>query len=558
MSAAQVIFASALIGAVPFSIVAFAAWLLRRRDAGSRHSLWFAVITAQLVLVAIESSPESWRFTVRVAALPAQTGPAPNIALRPVSTTSNRHRGTSFESTDVIRHRRSFVPQLWQSLEWMWLIGVGLGIARTCAGTIQLRRCAIHAQRVTDGRLLSLVQTLAQSLRIARPLTLLVGSLASIPITWGFMYPTVLLPKESLEWTEERRRLILMHEMFHIRRFDALTQLIAQLAKIVFWFSPFVWIAAAQMRFERERACDEAVLDSGVTPSHYAEELLNMARLVNGRHQPAFGALAAVSAMDLDGRVRAILGRTGSLSKLRAVQTAALAISIVCASCALSLAKPAGRESKTFSGGDSKASCLVSESGLVDVRLSVPDPGSVATVGAKSGDRTIVAAFDGSECPAVLMSGDVALTTDLDDVVSISSGGSMTVFDSRNPEAKKIVISEPNGVVVHRYTVRGVNQSWADGKEWFAHQVAHVFRDNGYAAPSRVKTLMSHGGLAAVLKESDQARSDMGRRKLLTALLDMEPVEPSERQDVSRAIRRIQSHSDRDVLLDRLAGQKGR
>ena len=74
-----------------------------------------------------------------------------------------------------------------------------------------------------------------------------------------------------------RRRLVLLHELAHIRRYDCLTQLVAQAACALHWFNPLVWLAKSRMQSERELACDDLVLGAGTLPSTYAADLLELA-----------------------------------------------------------------------------------------------------------------------------------------------------------------------------------------------------------------------------------------------------------------------------------------
>ena len=47
-----------------------------------------------------------------------------------------------------------------------------------------------------------------------------------VPLSYGFLRPVVLLPAESSEWSGERRRVVLLHELIHVKRLDALFCLI--------------------------------------------------------------------------------------------------------------------------------------------------------------------------------------------------------------------------------------------------------------------------------------------------------------------------------------------
>jgi beta-lactamase regulating signal transducer with metallopeptidase domain len=193
----------------------------------------------------------------------------------------------------------------------IWFVGALLVLLRLAIGTWRVNQLSREGVRVEDGVWLSLTQRLANRLGVTRPLILLRGERLAVPVTWGIVYPAVLLPQDADTWTEERRRFVLVHEMAHVKRFDALTQLLAQLALAVFWFDPLVWVAAHQMRMEREHACDDYVLRDGTAPSLYAGELLEMVRSIgtptHDRAAPAFAALAMARRSEFEGRMLAIL-----------------------------------------------------------------------------------------------------------------------------------------------------------------------------------------------------------------------------------------------------------
>jgi hypothetical protein len=151
------------------------------------------------------------------------------------------------------------------------------------------------------------LQRLARELGIRRPVSLYVGRTGTVPVTWGVVYPIVLLPADAATWTEERRRAVLLHELAHVERLDALTQVLAQLAMAIFWFNPLVALAARRLRAERERACDDLVLAAGGVPAtRYADDLLDLVRTL-GEASPAAAALAMARRSEFEGRLLAIL-----------------------------------------------------------------------------------------------------------------------------------------------------------------------------------------------------------------------------------------------------------
>jgi hypothetical protein len=95
-----------------------------------------------------------------------------------------------------------------------------------------------------------------------------------------------------------------------VRR-DSFTQALAQFACVVYWFDPLAWIAAWHLRVERERACDDAVVASGMRASDYANHLLDIARQVRPASLSIGNpALPMASCSQLEGRLMAILSPT--------------------------------------------------------------------------------------------------------------------------------------------------------------------------------------------------------------------------------------------------------
>src|SRR5437588_1665900 len=93
------------------------------------------------------------------------------------------------------------------------------------------------------------------------------------------------VPAGATEWSAERRRAVLSHELAHIARHDWLAQICGELVCGFYWFHPLVWFAAAGLRAESECACDDSVLNSGVEASNYANQLVELARALKNAHR---------------------------------------------------------------------------------------------------------------------------------------------------------------------------------------------------------------------------------------------------------------------------------
>ena len=138
-------------------------------------------------------------------------------------------------------------------------------------------------------------------------MTLLQSTHPSLLVTWGLARPKVILPAAADAWTDARARVVLSHELAHIRRGDWIVQLSAELLRAFYWFNPLLWIACRRLRLESEHACDDEVMSRGVEGTDYATHLIELARALNQRRHMWFPAPAMARPSSLERRVRAML-----------------------------------------------------------------------------------------------------------------------------------------------------------------------------------------------------------------------------------------------------------
>jgi TonB family protein len=177
-----------------------------------------------------------------------------------------------------------------------------------------------------------MLEELRRALGIRRRVRVLESADARMPLTWGILRPVVLLPEGAREWPPARLRTVLLHELAHVARLDLLAQAIAQAACCLYWFHPLAWMAARQLRKERERACDDAVLNRGVAAPDYAGHLMDLVRALAATRARWEDAPAMAEAPDLESRVRALLDSTRSrypLSRRAAIAIASVAMAVL-------------------------------------------------------------------------------------------------------------------------------------------------------------------------------------------------------------------------------------
>jgi uncharacterized protein (TIGR03435 family) len=121
----------------------------------------------------------------------------------------------------------------------------------------------------------------------------------------GILHPVLLLPDGIAErLTPPQMQAVIAHELCHIRRRDNLTATIHMVLEAVCWFHPLIWWIGARLVEERERACDEAVVELGNDTHTYAESILKVCQFYV---ESKLACVAGVSGSSLKRRVEVIM-----------------------------------------------------------------------------------------------------------------------------------------------------------------------------------------------------------------------------------------------------------
>jgi beta-lactamase regulating signal transducer with metallopeptidase domain/protocatechuate 3,4-dioxygenase beta subunit len=216
---------------------------------------------------------------------PESAGTAANVPYLP---SSRREHPVSSESPVPPGFVLSPAPKNLPALrDWagalfiVWLAGAGAGLIVLLSGIVRLRRIAFRSSTLTDPKWEDASRSLTASLRLRRPVRLLESHHRSVLATWGMIWPQVLLPSGASSWSDERIKVVLAHEMAHIRRGDWLIQMLAAMVCAFHWFNPLVWIGCRRLNRESENACDDVVLGGGITGFDYAAHLLHLIRTLH-------------------------------------------------------------------------------------------------------------------------------------------------------------------------------------------------------------------------------------------------------------------------------------
>lgn len=191
-------------------------------------------------------------------------------------------------------------------LAGVWLVGTLVTLTLLLIDLGRLTRLRRRCAPVTGERR-ELLNALSSELGLTRTVALLQSDDPSLLVTYGFRSPGIILPATSADWTDERWRIVLRHELAHIVRNDATIQLSGEILRVLQPINPLVWLACRRLRQESEYACDDAVLGAGVVPTTYADHLLDVARQLSHRHAAWAAAPAIAHPSTLERRIVAML-----------------------------------------------------------------------------------------------------------------------------------------------------------------------------------------------------------------------------------------------------------
>lgn len=161
----------------------------------------------------------------------------------------------------------------------LWLSG---SAAMLAIGILSYRR---NMHRITkhavaaDVSLLQSIEEAARKVGLSKIPRVIVSSEVESPAVTGLLRPSLLLPAGFPQsFNEAEARLILLHELTHLKRLDLPVNGLCCIFQALHWFNPILWLAFARMRADRETACDAQVLslDQNDHRSDYGHALLKL------------------------------------------------------------------------------------------------------------------------------------------------------------------------------------------------------------------------------------------------------------------------------------------
>jgi TonB family protein len=270
--------------------------LLRHRTAAMRHTVLAAALIGAGLAPLMRPLVPAWAVPVSLDAIAAADGA----------------ESPGHSTPDVAAVARAGAPASALSalpgiILTLWVAGALAGMIALMLGCIRLKRLVSRAQPIGSGAWITCADEIRRDYRLSSPL-LLQTDHPSLLVAWGIWHPRVLVPACALQWPEARIRLVLAHELAHIRRGDWIVQIAAEIVRAINWFNPLFWIACSRLRHESEQACDDEVINRGAEGSEYATHLVHIAREL--RPQPTWVPAPSIARpSNFERRVRVMLDR---------------------------------------------------------------------------------------------------------------------------------------------------------------------------------------------------------------------------------------------------------
>jgi beta-lactamase regulating signal transducer with metallopeptidase domain len=313
----------------------------RRVSAATRHLIWFLAVSSLPCLPLLSSVNPSWQRPLWSVSSGLNSGNEISLALElaPAKETGiSAHGPPTFPAATAPPapgHSQSRSSRIavqfgtgWLVLAMVvWFSGMALFLISAVIGQLRLGKISRRACPLQGSEWTLLLKESCETLRLRPDVTLLQSAQNVMPLTWGWRRPVLLLPAEAGQWPEGRRRVVLLHELAHVKRRDCLMQSVARIVCAVYWFNPLVWLAARRMCIERERACDDLVLTGGCRASDYASHLVEIAKAF--RPVPQVAAIAMARSSGLEQRVTAILDDCRNRNSIAKPAVAFIAVAVL-------------------------------------------------------------------------------------------------------------------------------------------------------------------------------------------------------------------------------------
>lgn len=112
-------------------------------------------------------------------------------------------------------------------------------------------------KKPANDKILQVLMECKTLLDVKKKVCVYITPLSITPFTFGIWKPVIILPEFQ---DKNAVRMILLHELTHIKNNDCFIRFVKAVATSVYWFNPLVYLLNIRLEIAAELACDEAVI----------------------------------------------------------------------------------------------------------------------------------------------------------------------------------------------------------------------------------------------------------------------------------------------------------
>ncbi|MEO6760662.1 MAG: M56 family metallopeptidase, partial [Saprospiraceae bacterium] len=209
---------------------------------------------------------------------PAAINPLTKSAAQPQEVASSAKKTSivsskSFGRTSIRNYLSAHLPWIVSS----WFMGMAVFLCRLLGSLSRVYSLRRRSNFPVDPYWMALLDKLGQRSGCYKGVELLESALVRTPFLIGHLKPMILFPIGLINRLSETEvEAILAHELAHVLRQDYLFNLLQSLVEVIFYFHPAVWWLSAQVRLERESACDDQAIVLLGSKVQYAKALVTI------------------------------------------------------------------------------------------------------------------------------------------------------------------------------------------------------------------------------------------------------------------------------------------
>ena len=300
-----------------FSISGILLILLRNRSSISRNYIYRLSLLAVLVLPLLEYFSQKWE----VSQL--------HLPVNSIFTLTNAMEVQSMVAGNNVEGTITYID----IFLFIWLAGTIIMLLRILLGWILSQKIARESSLIIDNKFEQIKNQIEKNMHIQRTIQYSTSQNISSPIAMGWFKHHIIFPAYTQHWSDDSIKMILIHELAHIKRKDTIWLFISSITSALYWINPLSWIIRKNFIFETEKICDDYVLLNGADATSYAENLITIVKNINQKHLTYLAGSNMARKSELEGRLLAILNtnkrtvkHNSSLTKLMIIFTIIIVI----------------------------------------------------------------------------------------------------------------------------------------------------------------------------------------------------------------------------------------